>query len=93
MNVYARLKEDKPWAKKGFVVAKEQFVLTLRSAASADASLEDSQPSTLRVDGCQPLCIRAWDYNEEDLEKADHPYEIKCVNIDLNVHGVGGVDT
>ena len=52
----------------------------------------------LRIDGCQPLCIRAWDYGEEDLEGAGHPHEIQCgrfvnLNIDLNVHGVGGVDT
>ena len=26
LNVAARLKEDKPWAKKGFAVASEQFV-------------------------------------------------------------------
>ena len=54
--------------------------------------------STLRVDGCQPLCIRAWDYGEEDLEGAKHPHEIQRdrfvnLNIDLNIHGVGGVDT
>jgi beta-galactosidase len=53
---------------------------------------------TLRVKGCQPLCIRAWDYGEEDLEGAKHPNEIQRgrfvnLNIDLNVHGVGGVDT
>ena len=53
---------------------------------------------TLRVKGCQPLCIRAWDYGEEDLESAKHPNEIQRgrfvnLNIDLNVHGVGGVDT
>jgi len=52
----------------------------------------------LRVEGLQPLCIRAWDYGEEDLEGAAHPYEIQRgrfvnLNIDLNVHGVGGVDT
>ena len=46
----------------------------------------------------QPLCIRAWDYGEEDLETAKHPYEIQRgrfvnLNIDLNVHGVGGIDT
>ena len=46
----------------------------------------------------QPLCIRAWDYGEEDLESAKHPYEIQRgrfvnLNIDLNVHGVGGIDT
>ena len=53
---------------------------------------------TLRVDGGQPLCIRAWDYGEEDLEQAEHPYEIQRgrfvnLNIDLNIHGVGGIDT
>lgn len=52
----------------------------------------------LRVSGCQPLCIRAWDYGEEDLEPAKHPHEIRRgrfvnLNIDLNVHGVGGVDS
>ena len=49
------------------------------------------------VEGCKPLCIRAWDYGEEDLT-VGHPYELKRgefinVNIDLNIHGVGGVDT
>ena len=53
---------------------------------------------TLRIDGLQPLCIRAWDYGEEDLEPAKHPHEIQRdrfvnLNPDLNVHGVGGVDT
>ena len=53
--------------------------------------------NTIRIDGCQPLCIRAWDYGEEDLT-VGHPYELKHrdfinLNIDLNLHGVGGVDT
>lgn len=53
---------------------------------------------TLHINGCQPLCIRAWDYGEEDLEQAKHPHEINRgrfvnLNIDLNIHGVGGVDT
>ena len=52
----------------------------------------------LLIEGLQPLCIRAWDYGEEDLEGARHPNEIQRgrfvnLNIDLNVHGVGGVDT
>ena len=52
----------------------------------------------LRVEGLQPLCIRAWDYGEEDLERVRHPNEINRgrfvnLNIDLNVHGVGGADT
>ena len=53
---------------------------------------------TLHINGCQPLCIRAWDYGEEDLEVAKQTHEIQRgrfvnLNIDLNVHGVGGVDT
>ena len=60
--------------------------------------LSNSQLSTLCIEGCQPLCIRAWDYGEEDLEPAKHPNEIQRgrfvnLNIDLNVHGVGGIDT
>ncbi len=52
----------------------------------------------LRIDGCQPLCIRAWDYGEEDLEGARHPQDIPRgrfvnLNIDLDIHGVGGTDT
>ena len=53
---------------------------------------------TLRIDGCQPLCIRAWDYGEEDLVGARHPNDIirgrfVNLNIDANIHGVGGADT
>ena len=53
---------------------------------------------TLRIDGLQPLCIRAWDYGEENLEGVRHPNEISRgnfvnLNIDLNIHGVGGIDT
>ncbi len=45
-----------------------------------------------------PLCVRAWDYGEDDLQNARHPYELKRgefvnVNIDHNIHGVGGTDT
>ena len=60
---------------------------------------EISSPQrTLRIDGCQPLCIRAWDYGEEDLTEAHHPQDVRRgqfvnLNIDLNIHGVGGVDT
>ena len=60
--------------------------------------LEVSSPSRyIRIEGLQPLCIRAWDYGEEDLNVA-HPYQLKRggfvnLNIDLNVHGVGGADT
>ena len=54
--------------------------------------------NTLSIQGCQPLCIRAWDYGEEDLEAAKHPNEINRgrfvnLNIDGNIHGVGGADT
>ena len=51
----------------------------------------------LHIEGCQPLCIRAWDYGEEDLTVA-HPYELQRgrfvnLNIDFDIHGVGGADT
>ena len=51
----------------------------------------------LCIKGCQPLCVRVWDYGEEDLG-VKHPYELHRgefvnINIDLNIHGVGGVDT
>ncbi len=53
---------------------------------------------SIRIDGCGPLCIRAWDYSEEDLLGRRHPNEIPRgrfinLNIDQNVHGVGGADT
>ena len=52
----------------------------------------------IRIVGCQPLCIRAWDYGEEDLEGVRHPVDVPRgrfvnLNIDLSVHGVGGADT
>ena len=44
-----------------------------------------------------PICFNVWDYGEEDLHVA-HPHELTRgnfinVNIDANVHGVGGKDT
>ena len=60
--------------------------------------IEFSQPGrTVRIEGLQPLCVSAWDYGDEDLGPL-HPHEVPrgrfvCVNIDLNVHGVGGTDT
>ena len=57
-----------------------------------------TSPTTIvRIDGLQPLCISTWDYGDEDLGPL-HPHEVPRgrfvnVNIDLNVHGVGGTDT
>ena len=47
--------------------------------------------------GCQPLNIRVWDYAEDALDVA-HPSQlvhgdIVNINIDSDIHGVGGVDT
>ena len=52
----------------------------------------------IRIDGFQPLCIRAWDYGEEDLIGVRHPNDIQRgrfvnLNIDADIHGVGGADT
>ena len=57
-----------------------------------------STQQKLRIDGNNPLCIRAWDYGEEDLEDVRHPSDIARgrfvnLNIDFNIHGVGGADT
>lgn len=57
-----------------------------------------SQNGTISFEGLQPLNFRAWPYTEENLEKAKHPFEISKsdfinLNIDLNIHGVGGVDS
>jgi len=51
----------------------------------------------IKITGLQPLCFRAWYYSEDDLEKARHPQDLPVrdfvnVNIDLNIHGVGGND-
>lgn len=51
----------------------------------------------LLIKGSQEFCFNVWDYGEEDLNVA-HPYELKRgnfinVNIDSQVHGVGGKDT
>ncbi len=53
--------------------------------------------SSIKITGLQALNFRAWPYSEEDLEKSTHPYDIVKrdyinVNIDLNIHGVGGDD-
>ena len=52
----------------------------------------------IKIAGLQPLCIRAWDYGEEDLEGTRHPQDIPRgrfvnLNIDADIHGVGGADT
>ena len=57
-----------------------------------------SEIQKIHIDGNQPLCIRAWDYGEEDLEGVRHPQDITRgrfvnLNIDQNIHGVGGIDT
>ena len=58
-----------------------------------------NEQTSISIQGCQPLCIRAWDYGEDDLDAAPrHPQDIQRgrfvnLNIDLNIHGVGGADT
>ena len=60
-------------------------------------ALSNQNKGGIKVTGLQPLCFRAWPYTEDDLEKANHPYELHQrdfinLNIDLNIHGVGGND-
>lgn len=61
-------------------------------------SLASQCNGQIKVVGLQPLCFRAWPYTEDDLEQARHDYELPKqdfinLNIDLNIHGVGGDDT
>ncbi len=61
-------------------------------------TLEDQNGNLIKIEGLQPLCFRAWPYNEDDLEKANHPFDLPRrdfinLNIDLNIHGVGGDDS
>jgi beta-galactosidase len=61
-------------------------------------SLSDQVRNRIKVTGIQPICFHAWPYTEDDLEKAKHPFGLPKrdfinLNIDLNIHGVGGNDT
>ncbi len=53
----------------------------------------------LTISGLQPLCFNAHDYADEELDKyLRHPQDVRRdglmhLNIDLNVHGVGGINT
>ncbi len=60
-------------------------------------SLGSDSGQRVKITGLQPLCFRAWPYGEDDLERAEHTHELPHrdfinVNIDLNIHGVGGDD-
>lgn len=61
-------------------------------------SLNSQTKESIKITGLQPLCFRAWPYAEEDLENTRHDYQLPKrdfinLNIDLNIHGVGGDDT
>ena len=62
-------------------------------------SHDNNSGKSIRIEATgEPLCVRVWDYGEDDLESAKHPYQLNRgefvnVNIDSNVHGVGGADT
>lgn len=59
------------------------------------ATVANHDGESIKLTGLQPLCFRAWPYTEDDLEKANHPYELPRrdfinLNVDANIHGVGG---
>ena len=61
-------------------------------------SLSTGDTNLIRITGLQPMCFRVWPYSEDDLERTDHDYKLPVrdfinINIDLNIHGVGGDDT
>jgi len=61
-------------------------------------SLSAQNNEAFKITGLQPLNFHAWPYTEEDLENTGHNYQLPKrdfinLNIDLNIHGVGGDDT
>jgi beta-galactosidase len=61
-------------------------------------SMSTQTNKAIKLTGLQPLCFRAWPYTEDDLENTKHDYQLPKrdfinLNIDLNIHGVGGDDT
>jgi beta-galactosidase len=61
-------------------------------------SFGTQKDNTIKITGLQPLNFRAWPYTEDDLENTSHNYQLPKrdfinLNIDLNIHGVGGDDT
>lgn len=61
-------------------------------------SFGTSNNNVIKITGLQPLNFRAWPYSEDDLENTKHDYQLPKrdfinLNIDLNIHGVGGDDT
>ena len=61
-------------------------------------SLSTQNNNIIKITGLQPLCFRAWPYDEDDLGKTTHDYQLPVrdfvnLNIDLSIHGVGGDDT
>ncbi|MCQ2112399.1 MAG: DUF4981 domain-containing protein [Bacteroidaceae bacterium] len=52
----------------------------------------------IRIESTTPFNLRAWPYTETDIDTFKHPYEMPVrpyltVNIDSELHGVGGIDT
>lgn len=61
-------------------------------------ALSTQNNNSIKITGLQPLNFRAWPYTEDDLENTHHDYllpkrDFINLNIDLNIHGVGGDDT
>lgn len=61
-------------------------------------TLTTQNNESFKITGLQPINFRAWPYTEDDLENTRHDYQLPKrdfinLNIDLNIHGVGGDDT
>lgn len=61
-------------------------------------SINNASGKKMTISGLQPLCFRIWPYSEEDIEQAQHNYQLPRrdyinINIDLNIIGVGGNDS
>ena len=90
-NVEARLREDKPWAEKGFVVARDQFVLQqwnypvsldgkpAKVQQTADGMKVHTRNGEMTIDKTGALC--SWIVNGQEMLKAPlEPYFWKPEN-------------
>ena len=88
LNVYARLKEDKPWAQKGFVVASEQFVLSPYAFPKSVTPTADASAKSITIEG---NALTSWVVDGREMLQAPlEPYFWKPENDNQHAAGFAG---
>ena len=85
LNVKARLKEDKPWAEKGFTVAREQFVLKPYEFPAPTIPAKKVAATGITVEG---NALTSWIVDGREILQAPlEPYFWKPENDNQNAAG------